>query len=239
LTLFLLRGGLGGEVLKIIIMDSTKILNFLRTLTTNNDREWFHAHKALYDEARGDFENFVNKIIPEIYKFDQSIGLITAKDCLFRIFRDIRFTTDKTPYKTNFGAFIAKNGRRGIQPGYYIHLEDGESLLAGGVYLPSPEVQKTIRKEIYYNVEEFKAIIYDKTFVRLFGQLDEFDKMKKAPKEFPADFKDINLLKYRSLTMVHNMSNAQVEDEGYPDYIVEVFRAMLPLNAFITRAIEG
>jgi uncharacterized protein (TIGR02453 family) len=221
------------------IMNGTKILDFLRALSANNNREWFQSHKVQYDEARREFEAGVNKIIPEIYKFDQSVGLVTAKDCFFRIYRDIRFTNDKTPYKTNFGAFIAKNGRKGIHPGYYIHIAYDESLLAGGVYLPSPEVQKAIRQEIYYNVEAFKAIIYDKTFVRLFGALDDFDKMKKAPREFPADFKDIDLLKYRSLTMVHNMTDAQVEDAGYLDYVTGIFKAMYPLNAFITRALEG
>ncbi len=219
-------------------MNGKKILDFLKALAANNNREWFQAHKALYDEVRHDFENMVNKVIPEIYKFDQGIGLVTAKDCMFRIYRDIRFTNDKTPYKTNFGAFISRTGRRGSNPGYYIHIEYGESLLAGGVYLPSPEVLKATRNEIYFNVDEFKSIIHDKTFIRLFSELDGFDKMKKAPREFPVDFSDLDLLKYRSLLAVHNMTNALVEAEGYIPYIVDVLKAMYPLNAFITRAIE-
>ncbi|MCX6235751.1 MAG: DUF2461 domain-containing protein [Bacteroidetes bacterium] len=220
-------------------MDGKMILDFLKALSMNNKREWFLENKPVFERARKDFESFINVLIPEIYKFDNSIGLLTAKDCLFRIFRDIRFSNDKTPYKTNFGAFIARGGRKGIYPGYYIHLESGQSMLAGGIYMPQPEVQKAVRQEIYYNIEEFKSILEADDFMKYFGKLDDFDKMKKPPKEFPADFKDIDLLKYRSYTIVHNIADGQVQDKSYFNNALVVLKAMHPLNTFLNRAIGG
>jgi uncharacterized protein (TIGR02453 family) len=220
-------------------MDANLILEFLSLLRDNNNREWFQGNKDLYDRARKEFENFINELIPEIYEFDKSIGMVTARDCLFRLFRDIRFSNDKTPYKTNFGAFIARGGRKGIYPGYYIHLETAQSMLAGGIYMPPPEVTKAVRQEIYYNSSEFRKILEKDEFRKFFGKLDDFDKIKKPPKDFPPDFPDIDLLKYRSYTIVHNADDKQVRGQSYLAYAVKVFKAMYPLNAFLSRAIGG
>ena len=121
-------------------MITPTILEFLTLIKENNNREWFHENKALYNQAKNDFEVFVNLAINEISKFDKSIVSVDAKDCIFRIFRDVRFSKSKMPYKANFGAFIIKGGKKSPMAGYYIHVEPGNSFLAGGIYMPPADV---------------------------------------------------------------------------------------------------
>ena len=135
------------------------LFQFLRELKKNNNKEWFDANRSHYSALRKEFENFINLVIAEITVFDKTVAHTTAKASIFRINRDIRFSNDKLPYKTNFGAFIAKGGRKGINAGYYIHVEPGEGFLAGGIYMPSGPMLKAIRTEIYENIEEFKKIV--------------------------------------------------------------------------------
>jgi uncharacterized protein (TIGR02453 family) len=215
------------------------ILSFLEQLQENNNRDWFQANKALYENAKAGFEVFINSLIPEIAKFDDSVKLMTAKECIFRIFRDVRFAKDKSPYKTNFGAFIAKGGRKNHGPGYYFHLQPGGCFLSGGVWMPSPDVMKKIRQEIYYNVDEFKSILNDKNFTKYFSGIDEWDKQKLPPREYPKDFPDIDLLKNRSFTVSHALSEKIIYSEKLFDYSIKVYQAMRPYNAFLARAIEG
>ena len=215
------------------------ILPFLEDLQENNNREWFQANKSRYDKAKAEFETFINSMIPAIAKFDDSVKLITAKECIFRIFRDVRFAKDKSPYKTNFGAFIAKGGRKNHGPGYYFHLQPGESFLAGGVWMPSPDVMKKIRQEIYYNVDEFKSILNDKNFTKYFSGIDDWDRQKLAPREYPKDFPDIDLLKNRSFTVSHKLNEKIINSEKLFDYAIGVYQVMKPYNAFLAKAIEG
>ena len=213
--------------------------DFLSLLKENNNREWFQENKKSYENAKKEVESFVAGLIPELAKLDPSIQSPDVKDCMFRIFKDVRFSKDKSPYKTNFGAFIGRGGRKTTLPGYYIHFEPGESMIAGGVYLPQPDVLKLIRNEIYFNSAEFRKIIESKDFKKYFGQLDEFDKMKKAPREFPADFPDLDLLKYRSIIVSQSVTDGKVLSADYDKYILEVAKAMQPLHAFLYRAISN
>ena len=220
-------------------MNSQNIIQFLTQLKENNTREWFGENKKWYEEAKKDFELFINQLIPEIAKFDSNIGLLNAKDCLFRIFRDIRFSPDKTPYKTNFGGYMAAGGRKSIKAGYYFHLEPGNSILAGGIYMPQPEVVKKLRTEIYFNAEKFKQIIENKEFINYFNVPDDSDKLKKPPKDFPADFPDIELLKYRSISIAHAINEKILYSSDLLEYSIMIFKAMLPLNRFLNQAIES
>jgi uncharacterized protein (TIGR02453 family) len=219
-------------------MKST-ILDFLTRLQENNNREWFHANKGLYDEAKAEFEAFVNSLIPAIANFDDSVKFMTAKECIFRIFRDVRFSKDKSPYKTNFGAFMAKGGRKNHGPGYYFHIQPGECFLSGGVWMPDPETMKKIRQEIYYNIDEFKQILNDRNFVKYFSGIDEWDKQKTAPREYPKDFPDIDLLKNRSFTVSHAIDPVLIHSDGLFDYAIKVYKVMQPYNAFLAKAVEG
>jgi uncharacterized protein (TIGR02453 family) len=161
-----------------------------------------------------------------------------AKDTIFRIYRDIRFSRDKTPYKTNFGAYISKGGRRGRYAGYYLHVEPGASMLAGGIYMPPPDVLKAVRTEIYENVEEFKGIIGSREFKDYFGELWG-EKLKSVPQGFPADFKDGDLLKFKHYTAAMDVPDSEVLDEGYTEKVIKVFRALKPFNRFLNNAVEN
>ena len=215
------------------------IMTFLEQLQDNNNREWFQANKSLYDDAKKEFETFIDSLIPAIAKFDDSVKQMTAKDCIFRIFRDVRFAKDKSPYKTNFGAFIAKGGRKNHGPGYYFHIQPGECFLAGGVWMPAPDVMKKIRQEIYYNIDELKSILNNKTFRSYFSGIDDYDRQKTAPREYPKDFPDIELLKNRSFTISHPLDEKILHSDKLFDYTIGVYKIMLPYNAFLARAVEG
>lgn len=214
------------------------ILDFLTLLKDNNNREWFHANKKLYEEAKTEVETFVNNLIPQLAVFEPSLKYVTAKECMFRIFRDVRFSKDKSPYKTNMGAWITKGGRKSPGPGYYLHIQPGESMLAGGVYMPEPDKLKKIRQEVYYNAEEFKAILNEKSAKKYFNGLSDWDKQKLAPRDFPKDFPDIDLLKYRHYTFTHMIDDKQVVKQDFTKVVVKVFSLMKPLNDFLERALN-
>jgi uncharacterized protein (TIGR02453 family) len=214
------------------------VLEFLAQLEKNNDREWFQKNKKLYEEAKKEVETFINTIIPAIAKFDDAVKYVEAKDCMFRIFRDVRFSKDKSPYKINMGAWISSAGRKSPGPGYYVHLQPGGSFLAAGVYMPEPDQLKRIRKEIYYNVIEFKSILKDKNLRKYSDGLSDIEKVKLAPKDFPKDFPDIDLLKHKHYTLSYSVRNEMVESDHFHEIVMMAFRAMLPFNMFLKRALE-
>jgi uncharacterized protein (TIGR02453 family) len=220
-------------------MITKSTFEFLNVLKANNNREWFLENKKSYENARKEVEKFLMGLIPDLVRIDPSIGAPDIKDCIFRIYKDVRFSKDKTPYKTNMGAFIAKGGRKTLFPGYYFHFEPGESFIAGGIYMPQPDVLKIVRSEIYFNSVEFRKILESKDFKKYFGKLGEFDMLKKPPKDFPADFPDINLLKYKSYIVSANISDEKVLSKDYASFALDVARAMLPLNSFLNRAISN
>lgn len=213
------------------------ILNFLNDLKANNEREWFHANKKQYNKAKSDFETFINQLIPAIFKFDPGIGSLTAKDCVFRIFRDIRFSPDKTPYKTHFGAYIAKGGRKSSLAGYYLHIDAEESFAAGGLHMPPAENLKKARQEIMYNIDEFKSIIHDAKFKTVFGSFID-EKLKRPPKDFPADFADIDLLKFKGFTVMHKIDQKTLQGAEANSAILSAFKTLKPLNDFLNRGLE-
>ena len=221
-------------------MDTVSVLDFLSQLTVNNNREWFQHNKAWYEKSRKEVEVFVSEMITMISAIDPALQTPAMKDCIFRIFRDVRFGADKSPYKTNFGAFIARGGRKSSNPGYYFHFEPGKSMLAGGVYMPQPDTLKLLRNEVYYHSDELKGILSKPSFKKYFDQLGDFDKLKKAPKDFPADFPDIDLLKYRSYIVSQEIPDTVVSDpEGYRKLVVEMVRELQPFMAFLNRAISN
>jgi len=220
-------------------MDTDLVLNFLSKLKMNNNREWFQENKQWYEASKKEVENYVLDIIATISAIDPAIQTPPMKDCMFRIFRDVRFGADKSPYKTNFGAFIARGGRKSGLPGYYFHFEPGESMLAGGVYQPQPETLKLLRNEVYYHSPELKEIMGKPSFRKYFGHLGDFDKMKKAPKDFPADFPDIDLLKYRSYIVSQTIPDKIVTSDNYQKQILEMVKELQPFMAFLNRAINN
>jgi len=219
-----------------------KSISFLRELIKNNHKEWFDDNRDYFREAREEFEQFIDKLIVEVRMFDPSIGSITAKDCIFRIYRDVRFSHDKTPYKNHFGAYIANGGRKSRLGGYYFHVEPmgagylNRSLWAGGVYCPEATTLKAIRTDIYECIDEYKSIINDKEFVDTFEWFDE-NKLKSAPKGFPKDFPDIELIKLKEFTFCRNIDEKTLQSVQLLSETVRIFKLMLPFNKFMNRAI--
>jgi uncharacterized protein (TIGR02453 family) len=219
-------------------MISTETFRFLQQLKLNNNREWFDKNRPVYIRLRKDFEDFITLVIGEVGKFDRDASQTTAKASVFRINRDTRFSNNKLPYKTNFGAFIAMGGRKGINGGYYIHIEPGECFLAGGIYMPSGPMLKAIRKEIYDNIQEFKEIIHAPAFVKHFGNRLGEEQLKSAPRGFPKDFPDMEYLKYKQYTVFKNEPDSVYQNPAFIREVIEVFRTMAPFNNFLNHAVE-
>lgn len=213
------------------------ILNFLGKLSMNNNQEWFHANKISYENCRKEFEKITEALITSIRSFDKTVGNPEPKNCIFRIYRDVRFSHDKTPYKTNFGCFIASGGRKSAMAGYYLHLDPDASFLGGGIYLPQPEVLKKLRNGVLQHVGEFKKIIHSKNFIQYFNKI-EGEKLKKTPKDFPSDWPDADLLKFKSYTIFHPLTEDILESKDAMNYFVKVFKQMLPFNAFLNKALD-
>ena len=207
-------------------------LQFLRNLEKNNNREWFNDNKTLYQEAQQDVISFVEKLIEEMADFDEEMGKLEAKKSVFRIYRDTRFSKDKTPYKTNFGAGLGM-GKGNKVSGYYLHIEPGKSFLAGGVYKPEPSVLKTIRQEISAFGDEFKAILEQDEFRNYFRGLSVEDKLKKVPQGFEKDDKMAEYLKLKHFIVTHPVSDEQLLSENAVKEFTKIFKAMKPLNDFL------
>ncbi|MDX5443615.1 MAG: DUF2461 domain-containing protein [Hymenobacteraceae bacterium] len=213
-------------------------IQFLADLVENNNREWFEQNKKRYDVARKDFLNFVDALIPGIAGFDEAAKDQKAKDTVFRIYRDIRFSNDKTPYKNHFGSYIAEGGRKSIKPGYYLHISPGnKSFIAGGLWMPPAPELKAARQEIDYNWEEFKGIIEDPSFKKLFNGV-EGEKLKTTPKGYDADNPAIEMLRYKSWNVSHTFTDKEVTSDDFLEKCLEIFEAMKPFNDFLKRAIE-
>ena len=209
-------------------------LEFLNLLKNNNNKEWFDKNRSMYVEAKANFGSFVQSLINEIIEFEPLMKGLEAKNCIFRINRDIRFSNDKSPYKTNMGAFIVRGGKQNGEryTGYYFHIEAGKSMLAGGAYMPPSQWLTSIREKIDDEPELFLEIINDPLFRKYFGQL-EGEKLKKAPKGFAPDHKYLDLLKFKSYLAVHETTDKQVLDSKYFSHALAVFKAMKPLNDFL------
>ena len=207
-------------------------LQFLRTLEKNNNREWFNENKTTYQEAQQDVISFVEKLIEEMSAFDEEIGKADAKKSLFRIYRDTRFSKDKSPYKTNFGASLGM-GKGSQKAGYYLHIEPGKSFLAGGIYMPESSVLKEIRKEISAFGVEFLTIVEKDEFRNYFRGLSVEDKLKKVPQGFEKDDKMAEFLKLKHYIVTHPVSDEQLLNENAAKEFAKIYKAMKPLNDFL------
>jgi uncharacterized protein (TIGR02453 family) len=218
-------------------MDFPLILKFLKDIAKNNNREWFEKNKPRYLEAKLSFEDFLEALHKEFLKFDEGLAGLNPRKLGFRIYRDVRFSKDKRPYKTNMGAGFSPGGKMMQEPGYYIHIEPGKSFVAGGMYMPTPENLAKIRQEIDYNSKAFLKILNDKTFKKFFEGLDDFDKLKTMPKGYPKDHPQIELLKHKSFIVSHSFSDKEVSDKRFIASIGAAARNIKKLNDFLSQAI--
>ena len=219
-------------------MNNELILKFLKDIAKNNNREWFEKNKSKYLEAKQSFEDFLEAYHKEMVKFDESLGGLNPRKMGFRIYRDVRFSKDKRPYKVNMGAGFSRNGKMEQEPGYYLHLEpNNKSFVAGGIYMPNPENLAKIRQEIDYNADKLLKIFNDKKFKKYFSELDDFDKLKTAPKGYPKDHEHIKLLQHKSFIVSQPFTDTQVKDKKFVKSVAEVCKSIKMLNDYLNEAI--
>jgi uncharacterized protein (TIGR02453 family) len=211
---------------------SPKVFDFLKKLTTNNNREWFNENKSLYTDSQENIVAFLGDLLIEMSEFDEELRKIDAKKSLFRIYRDTRFSKDKIPYKTNFGASLGM-GKGSQKGGYYLHMEPGKSFIAGGIYMPESSVLKELRKEISLYGEDFLKIINNKDFKKHFPELDQDDKLKKIPQGFEKEDPMGEYLKLKNFIVVYYLKDEEILDKNAVKNLTKIFKLMKPLNDFL------
>ena len=215
-------------------------LQFLSDIIANNNTEWMHANKKRYENYKKDYHSFIASILEEMKPLDKSLEPLEVKNCTFRINRDIRFSKDKSPYKTNMGVWMSQDKNRKNAPGYYIHFETGNCFIAGGVWCPEVGDLKKIRKEIEFFHDNLETIVSNKNFQKEFNQLDrgENNVLKKAPKDFDPNHPAIEFLKLKSFTASHKISETIFSEPDFSKKIARKLIALKPLNDFLSRALE-
>lgn len=213
-------------------------LDFLAELRENNNRDWFDANRKKYLIAKLDIEQLADAIINGLSHHDPSISMLTAKSCMFRINRDVRFSADKSPYKTNLGFWMSKGGKKSPQAGYYVHIESGgRSFVAAGVYMPMPPDLKKLRTEIYYDFDGFRQIIEQPDFKTLFPSLEvQGHKVSRVPQSFDATQPSAEFLKLKSYIASYPMSDLDYTQPDAVARIVAILSKGVGLVDFLNRA---
>jgi uncharacterized protein (TIGR02453 family) len=220
-----------------MIQDST--LKFLRSLHRNNNKAWMDEHRAAYEAARKDFMNLTEELVRGIGRFDQNIADLKPSSCIFRQNRDIRFSKDKSPYKTAMGAYLNKGGKKNPTAGYYFHLEPGNSFLAGGLWMPEPSILAKVRQEIDYNADEWSRIVNDKNSRKHFkGGLDQSLKLVRPPKGYTEDNPAIDFLLLKSFVQTMPMEDKDVLSPTNSKKAISVFQSLKPMIDFLNRAMD-
>jgi uncharacterized protein (TIGR02453 family) len=212
--------------------DLRPVLAFVRSLRGNNNREWFHAHRAEFQAARLRFEAYLEALIAGLAR-TESLGILTPKDCIFRMNRDLRFSKDKTPYKPYMSAYIASGGRKSRRLGYYVHLEAGNhSILGGGLHEPEPHQLAAWRASIDRDSRSFRKLAAASSFRKYFGQV-RGERLKGAPKGYPKDHPDLDLLQLKRVTIWREMPDVRVVSPDFYRETLATFRAMRPFLRYL------
>ena len=208
-----------------------KVPDFLKLLVVNNNREWFNDNKELFLEAKALFEDFIQAQIVEISKFDSQVKDLSVKDCSFRIYRDLRFSKDKTPYKIHFSAYMARGGRKSQWSGYYTHVEPDMNIIAGGLHHPEKSVLDRVRRKIYTQPETFKKIINNSAFKTNFPKIYG-EQLKSAPRGYDKNFKDLYLIRFKSYDFFHYIDDEELVSDGFFEKSIQLFKLLYPLNNY-------
>jgi len=220
-------------------MISKNIVRFLTSIKKNNNKAWLDANRALYDTSKEEFITEVAAIIKGIAAFDTAFVNLTPKECMFRLNRDIRFSKEKHPYKTNFAAYFNPAGKNGEGAGYYIHIEPGKSFAATGIWHPPVEHLGKIRQEIDYNLEEWKKIINHKKFKAVFNQgFEKSESLVRAPKGYLEENSAISFLKMKSFVVSRSFTDEELQDKNFTKVLVKTFEAAKPFVDFINRSLD-
>ncbi|MGW8314039.1 MAG: DUF2461 domain-containing protein [Bacteroidales bacterium] len=215
-----------------------KVYAFLRALDRNNNREWFQEHRKEYQGALELMREFASVLLQGISRFDPSVSDLDPKETLFRIYKDIRFSKDKTPYKTHFGCWMARGGRKSTDAGYYFHMQPDQTFMAAGVHSPPKEQLHLIRQEILYRPEEYLKVTGETSSKGEFERGGEEDKLKTGPLGFPKDFKYLDELNYKHYIFMKGYSNDAVLKSSFPVKLVNDYRELFPLVEYLNHAMS-
>ena len=219
-------------------MLQSSTIQFLKALKKNNNKEWFDKNRKIYEQAKADYLNFVAILLNEIQGFDTSLMELQPKQCIFRLNRDVRFSKNKDPYKTNFGASFSKGAKKVQSAGYYFHLEPGENFVGGGLWMPmAPDLNK-VRQEIDYCFKEFSSILKKPAFKSTYGDMDNSMKLVRPPKGFDVDNPALEYLKLKSFVVTRSIKDTELTDKQLVKNVVKDFKTIAPLVHFLNRAIE-
>ncbi len=215
-------------------------IEFLKALKQNNHKAWFDENRKQYEYAKEDYLNLIDGIIRGVGKNDPTIALLQPKECVFRINRDVRFSKDKSPYKTNFGAGFSKGGKKSLLSGYYFHCEPGSSFVGGGIWMPPAPELKKVRQEIDYNYTEFQAVLSNPLFKKQYDDLERGadTKLSRPPKGYDESNPAIEYLKLKSYIASAPISDEELTSKSLVSKVVEAFNALQPLIYFINQALE-
>lgn len=213
-------------------------LQFLKALKKNNNKEWFDKNRDKYENAKQDYLVFVAEVLDGLKLKDTTLQFLEPKQCVFRINRDVRFSKNKDPYKTNFGASFSKGAKKIDCAGYYFHLEPGACFIAGGYWMPMAPELKKIRQEIDYNYKEFKNIINNKKFKSTYGALTNTEKLSRPPKGYEIDNPAIEFLKLKSFVVSMKISDNEVLNKHIVKKVITHFETLTPLVHFMNKAVE-
>ena len=220
-------------------MIQTATIDFLKALQNNNNKPWFDENRKIYEAAKENIQDLTGKLIPVIAEFDDAIGSLQIKDCTFRINRDVRFSKNKTPYKTNMAAYFSRGGKKANVAGYYFNCEPGKSYAAGGFYSPMPIELGKIRQEIDYNFDEWEKMIGNKEFKKYFPEgIDGIESLIRPPKGYSEDNPAITYLKMKHFIVSKPLTDTELQNKTLVRDIAKVFETMKPLVDFLNRAIE-
>lgn len=222
-------------------MISPNTLKFLKNLRKNNNKEWFDTNREKYNESKKDFEEFIATLLEKMVSFDSDLNGLSAKDCIYRINRDIRFSKNKTPYKLSLSAFFNKGGRKSINAGYYFHLQPGDkSFAGGGLWMPQPIELKKLRQEIDYCFPEFKKIISTPAFKKHYGALEKEEKqmLVNVPKGYSKENPAADFLRMKSFVASKNISDTVILSQNLRNELIQTFKALMPMIKFINRSFE-
>ncbi len=221
-------------------MISVEAIQFIEDLKQNNNTEWMHANKKRYELFKKDYHQLIASLLAEMKPLDKSLEPLEVKNCTFRINRDIRFSKDKSPYKTNIGVWLSTNKNRKSSSGYYIHFEKGSSFIAGGSWAPDVDELKKIRKEIAFFYEDLEKILNDTNFKKEFKALsrEESLTLKKAPKDYDPNHPAIEFLKLKSFTASQKIDDSMFTEKDFAKKIALKLIAIKPFNDFLNRALE-
>jgi uncharacterized protein (TIGR02453 family) len=222
-------------------MFSKDTLQFLEDLKANNNREWFLSNKKRYEEYKKNYLGLIAEFLAAMKPQDSSLAMLEPKNCTFRINRDIRFSKDKSPYKTHMGIWMNTNSGGVNAPGYYIHIEKGASFVAGGFWMPEAAELKKIRKEIAFFYEDLEEILADKDFKKHFDgfTVTETNSLKTAPKDFEKDHPAIQFLRLKGFTVSKKISDKELFDKDFVKNAAQALIAIKPLNEFLTRGLNA